>query len=225
MTTKTSKVIASILFFSIASIFSATYSNEIFAEHQEESLDHSVHETTQSMEKSWRAPGKMSVNDLMIKVTVLNTDGEMEYDTFTSFTQTSGFIRENEKPSFTLKGLVGPEKHYLYEMIDSYYTHGQHPVANNYDGNKVIVSLEYNGIPVRQFEYANCDVADYFVETLDDGIYTYQEDQGIGIAFVDTIEFDCQGYMPHNNYYATVEKQEKTMHKMHQASKQVETTQ
>lgn len=179
---------------------------------------------TKDSEKPWVVPNKMSVNDLMIKVQIQNSDGQIEYDTFTSFKQTSGFKSKNESPKFKLEGLVGPEKHYLYEMADYFYNYGQSMVLGKYDGNKFIISLEYNGIPVRSFEYTDCDVTNYYVETLYDGISTYQEDQRMSIAFVDQFEFVCEGYKPHNNYYAALEKQER-MEQKSQTTKEVKTKQ
>lgn len=214
--------ISSILVVSIASIFSTVYHNEIFAEPQEESYDQSDNKITNSSEKPWRVPSKMSVNDIMLKVQVQNKDGQMEYDTFTSFKQTAGFKSESQAPTFTLKGLVGPEKHYLYEMVDYSYVMNSALPNHDYRANKFIIYLEYNGIPVRTFEYSNCKITNYFIETLDDGISTYQEDQGMGVAFVDNFEFVCNSYMPHNNYYAMIEKQDRMEKKSHQTAREVE---
>ena len=188
----------------------------VYAAAENESMDHEGHEM--HTEKEWRKPAKQSVNDVMIEVKFRTSYGSETIDTFSSFTQTGGFSRIPEEgkrgsslATFTLTGLVGPEKHRLYEMVDYLYKHPSYlgTVDTRFANNGITVNLNLNGVPIRSFEYVNCDVTDYHIETLDDGIYTYQEDQGMGIAIVDVFAFECNGYEPKNNYHNTIKNMEK----------------
>ena len=182
----------------------------VYATAEDESMKHDEMHT----EKEWRKPAKQSVNDIMIEVKFRTSSGSETIDTFTSFTQTGGYARgtgvddrrAGSPTTFTLSGLVGPEKHNLYEMADYFYKHPSNlgVIDPRFTSNGVTVSLTLDGVPIRSFEYVNCDITDYHIETLDDGIYTYQEDQGMGIAIIDVFSFECNGYEPRNNYQNTI---------------------
>ncbi|KAF6243370.1 hypothetical protein C6988_03760 [Nitrosopumilus sp. b1] len=189
----------------------------VYAAAENESMDHEGHEM--HAEKEWRKPAKQSVNDVMIEVKFRTSSGSETIDTFTSFTQTGGYARgvgvddrrAGSPATFTLTGLVGPEKHNLYEMADYFYKHPSNLgiIDPRFSSNGITVNLNLHGVPIRSFDYVNCDITDYHIETLDDGIYTYQEDQGMGIAIVDVFSFECNGYEPKNNYHNTVKNMEK----------------
>jgi len=53
-------------------------------------------------------------------------------------------------------------------------------------------------MPVRVFKYTSCKIIDYKIDTLYDGVFTYDPNGGSSRAFVDKFTFECDGYKPLN---------------------------
>jgi hypothetical protein len=98
-------------------------------------------------------------------------------------------------PSFTMEKIVGGTP-YLYAATDQtqqYYTSSgfEYP----YKFFDVTVFLAQGGDVLRSFEYRDCQVTNYLVNTRSDNEEGYT---GKGFVLVDQFSFECKGYTPHN---------------------------
>ncbi|MBM2818477.1 MAG: hypothetical protein HW410_159 [Nitrosarchaeum sp.] len=98
-------------------------------------------------------------------------------------------------PSFTMEKIVGGTP-YLYAAADQtqqYYTSSgfEYP----YKFFDVTVFLAQGGDVLRSFEYRDCQVTNYLVNTRSDNEEGYT---GKGFVLVDQFSFECKGYTPIN---------------------------
>ena len=99
------------------------------------------------------------------------------------------------KPSFTLEKNVGGTP-YLYQAADDaqkyQFSSGFEYQYKFFDAT---VFLTAGGETLRSFEYKNCRVTSYIVNTRIDNEEGYT---GKGIVYVDQFAFECDGYAPNN---------------------------
>jgi len=146
--------------------------------------------------------GYKAANGVVIK-TYFKTNGEILDPDFQVYKQLppnnklqKNFASNNGAPMFMLEGVVNEDRAYLYEAADNAYIHGT-SFRNNFPYSEIDIRivLEKEGIPLREFDYDRCRVADYQVETLFDKEEGWF---GKGFATVDKFKFQCQGYHPLN---------------------------
>ena len=147
-----------------------------------------------------------TVHDMSLVVVHDSTQGILHSKDFTYFSQLSGFDRNivngkvsPDKPSFVLEGIVTPNHQPLYNMVDYVWEMKDNGYRMNYAQNDFYVALVQDDIPVRVFKYSDCRVTNYMVDTLYDGVFTYDPNGGSGRAFVDKFTFECEGYKPLNH--------------------------
>ncbi len=154
-----------------------------------------------------------TVHDLVLSVTYVSSQGTIESDDFTYYSQISGFNRNiitvstgsgesatQTKPAFILEGIVTPEHHLLYDMVDTVWALKNEAYRSMYSQNDFYIALLQDNIPIRTFKYENCKVTDYKIDTLYDGLFTYDPNGGGNRAFVDKFLFECDGYQPLNDF-------------------------
>lgn len=122
-------------------------------------------------------------------------DDGVEVIEFPIFVQ--GDVLVKSSPTFELEGAVG-DFPMLYKRIDNNLSVTRTTGANNFiDLFNVDVEL-VNGDKVhRGFNYVDCRVTDYVVETQRDKEESYFK----GFALSNTFEFTCQGYHANNPIY------------------------
>lgn len=117
------------------------------------------------------------------------------------FMQKSGFggstaFRDN--PVFEIQKVPG-DTPYLYEAADkSQKYRGRGGFEYQYKFFDVEVLLAKGGNVIRQFNYQDCTVVNYKVDTLSDKEEAYF---GKGFAIIDQFKFECSGYKPNNPIY------------------------
>jgi hypothetical protein len=132
-----------------------------------------------------------SVGDLHIKTVFKFPKGVEEVNSFKVFTQDSGY-KWSETPSFQLWGAVGTDKDLLYENAEiSYERRGMAHDSDN-DEFDVDVSVTYGIKTLRQMEYTDCRVTNYYVTTLHDGDETFSGKTKF--VYADVFAFECGGY-------------------------------
>lgn len=109
-------------------------------------------------------------------------------------------------PSFTMEKIVGGTP-YLYAAADQtqqYYTSSgfEYP----YKFFDVTVFLAQGGDVLRSFEYRDCQVTNYLVNTRSDNEEGYT---GKGFVLVDQFSFECKGYTPINPQMVKMNQVEK----------------
>ena len=146
--------------------------------------------------------GYKAANGVEIK-TYIKTNGVILDSDFQVYKQEKpnnnrqkNFASSNGAPMFILEGVVNEDRAYLYEAADQAYLHGT-SFRNDfpYSEMDIRIVLEKEGIPLREFVYDRCRVADYQVETLFDKEEGWM---GKGFATVDKFTFQCQGFHPLN---------------------------
>ena len=145
--------------------------------------------------------GYKTANGVEIK-TYFKANGEILDSDFQVYKQEKpnnnrqkNFASNNGAPMFTLEGVVNEDRAYLYEAADQAFINGATSSSFPYSEMDIKIILEKEGIPLRQFNYYKCKVADYQVETLFDKEEGWF---GKGFATVDKFKFSCQGYSPQN---------------------------
>lgn len=122
-------------------------------------------------------------------------DHGIETISFPIFDQGDVLVKSN--PTFALKGIVG-DFPMLYSHVDENLAMtsvtGTNPVLHLFD---VDVNLVYGDDVVRGFNYVDCRVTDYTVNTQTNKEETYFK----GFALSNTYDFECQGYHPNNPPY------------------------
>lgn len=148
-----------------------------------------------------------TVHDMSLVVVYESSQGVLHSKDFTYYSQLSGFDRfkpygggvlTQTKPSFIIEGVVTPKHHMLYEMVDYVWKNPTIAYQTMYSQNDFYIGLVQDEIPVRVFKYTSCKVTDYKVDTLYDGVFTYDPNGGSGRAFVDKFTFECDGFKPLN---------------------------
>lgn len=133
---------------------------------------------------------------------------------FPMFTQTSvlGFVDtfSNDKnndstsgsqlyssPAFELEGAVGDYPMLYAAVDDNLSVISSTGLGKQLDGFNVDVELFNGDKVVRGFNYVDCRVTDYVVETQRDKEESYFK----GFALSNTFDFECSGYHPNNPMY------------------------
>jgi hypothetical protein len=146
-----------------------------------------------------------TVHDMSLVVVYDSTQGILHSKDFTYYSQLSGFdrskvyaggVQTQTKPSFILEGIVTPNHHLLYDMVDYVWEMQDVGYQMRYGQSDFYIGLMQDEQPVRVFKYTSCKVIDYKVDTLYDGVFTYDPNGGSGRAFVDKFTFECDGYKP-----------------------------
>lgn len=164
-----------------------------------------------------------TVHDMSLVVVFDSTQGILHSKDFTYFSQTAGFDRSrsadkasSDRPSFVLEGIVTANHQSLYDLVDYVWEKQDIGYRAMYAQSDFYIAILEDNIPLRVFKYSDCKVTDYKVDTLYDGVFTYDPNGGGGRAFVDSFSFECEGYKPLNqksiedakhNIMAKLEKQ------------------
>ncbi|MEX0862967.1 hypothetical protein [Nitrosopumilus sp.] len=199
------------------SILFALSANDIYAIHgTEEDSNHDMHEDDTSLDSYFTdanpAPPKdktmmtyATVHDIGLVVVYESTQGIMHSKDFTYYSQVSGFDRtksgdkvNSDKPTFVLEGLVTPNHHMLYDMVDYVWEMQDVGYKMKYGQSDFYIGLVQDNVPVRVFKYTDCKIIDYKVDTLYDGVFTYDPNGGGARAFVDIFTYECDGFKPLN---------------------------
>lgn len=200
------------------SLVLALSANDIYAIHETADPDnHDMHEDTSHdsyfTDANPEPPAKKTmmayptVHDMSLVVVYDSTQGVLHSKDFTYYSQISGFDRSKTygegtltqtKPSFIIEGVVTPKHHMLYEMVDYVWEQPSIAYQTMYSQNDFYIGLVQDEMPVRVFKYTDCKVTDYKVDTLYDGVFTYDPNGGSGRAFVDKFTFECDGFKPLN---------------------------
>ena len=100
-------------------------------------------------------------------------------------------------PTFELAGIVGNTP-LLYDTVDkNLKLQGNTGSHQNLDLFSVDIDLVVGGEVVRGFNYNECRVTDYVVQSQRDKEESYFK----GFALSNTFDFECQGYHPNNPIY------------------------
>ena len=100
-------------------------------------------------------------------------------------------------PTFELAGIVSNTP-LLYDTVDkNLKLQGNTGSHQNLDLFSVDIDLMVDGETVRGFNYNECRVTDYVVETE----RSKEENYWKGFPLVNTFDFECQGYHPNNPIY------------------------
>ncbi len=122
-------------------------------------------------------------------------DNGVEVIDFPIFDQ--GTVKQTANPAFQLEGLVG-DFPMLYKHVDDNLSLTSTTGANNFiDLFNVDVKLVDGEKVVRGFNYVDCRVTDYVVQTQ----RVAEESYFKGFALSNTFNFECQGYHPKNPVY------------------------
>lgn len=129
-----------------------------------------------------------------IKITAQFTfrDGS-ELSQFEVFDQKSGFDKQSEPVIFVLEKVVGYTP-MLHEHADEAQTWTNVAYKNHHTFFDVDIILAKGGEIIRQFDYNQCRVTDYAVDTLHDKEEGWNTSKGF--AVVDKFEITCDGYRP-----------------------------
>ncbi len=122
-----------------------------------------------------------------------------------TFIQKSGFGGDfgssafRDTPTFEIQKVPGNTP-YLYEAADESQKYRGRNVGVEYPYKffDVEIMLAKGGKVIRQFNYQDCTVVSYKVDTLSDKEEAYF---GKGFAIIDQFEFECNGYKPDNPIY------------------------
>jgi len=147
-----------------------------------------------------------SVNAVKIKATFNFAEKNKVIDSFSVFQQLSGFDK-TEPAVFVLQGVVGIDKSLLYRAADMehHWRTSFTGIEHRYSEFGVNVTLEHEEFPIRSFDYRNCKVSDYSIDTLHDKEESYNKVSTFVI--VDNFEFTCSAYQPlHYGYEEYIEK-------------------
>lgn len=183
------------------------------AEHEEHDVSTEANPIVPTDKKTKMA--YKTVHDIGLVVVYESSQGVLHSKDFTYYSQISGFNRglqtasigagdsttgftsvSKTLPSFILEGVVTPNHKMLYDMVDYVWEMRDEAYRMKYGQSDFYIALVEDQIPVRVFKYQNCKVTDYKVDTLYDGVFTYDPNGGSGRAFVDKFTFECTGYKP-----------------------------
>ena len=147
-----------------------------------------------------------TVHDMSLVVVYDSTQGIVHSKDFTYFSQISGFDRARsaekispDKPTFVLEGIVTSNHQPLYDMVDYVWEMQDVGYRTLYAQSDFYIAIMEDDAPLRVFKYTDCKITDYKVDTLYDGVFTYDPNGGGGRAFVDNFTFECGGYKPLNH--------------------------
>ena len=144
----------------------------------------------------------MRGNDVTIRTEFTFRDAVERSDGFQIFKQVSGFDRTSGSTAFNLAGAVNYDRMYLYEAADMTFQRGVTNIQHNYGQFDVDIYLQKDGTTFRHFEYSNCNIVDYTVDTMFDKEEGWTTSKGF--TTIDEFEFECNGYMPHNPLFESM---------------------
>jgi hypothetical protein len=128
-------------------------------------------------------------------VATFTYDNGVEILDFPIFDQGKVLVKSN--PTFELEGVV-QDSPMLYNAVDENLALTSTTGANNFlKLFQVDVELMHDDKVVRGFNYVDCRVVDYNVQTQRDKEESYFK----GFALSNTFEFECQGYHPNAPLY------------------------
>jgi len=111
-----------------------------------------------------------------------------------------GDVLSKSNPTFVLEGIVGNTP-LLYSAIDdNLKVQSQTGINPSVSTFQVDIELMVDGNHIRTFNYSDCRVTDYVVESdrdKEDGYFK-------GFALANIIDFECIGYHPNNPIYDTM---------------------
>ena len=141
-------------------------------------------------------------NDVTIRTEFTFRDAVERSDGFQIFKQVSGFDRTSDSTAFNLAGAVNYDRMYLYEAADMTFQRGVTNIQHNYGQFDVDIYLQKDGTTFRHFEYSNCNIVDYTVDTMFDKEEGWTTSKGF--TTIDEFEFECNGYTPHNPLFESM---------------------
>ncbi|MFB5598042.1 MAG: hypothetical protein ACE5RJ_03385 [Nitrosopumilaceae archaeon] len=118
---------------------------------------------------------------------------------FQVFTQESGFDRVSERATFKLVKELNDKSPLLYKAADMVWKYSNVPGMDYATEFDVSILLARGGEIIRQFDYTECIISDYAVETLFDKEEGWTTSKGF--AVIDEFEVLCEGYAPVNPIY------------------------
>ena len=141
-------------------------------------------------------------NDVTIRTEFTFRDTVEKSDGFQIFKQVSGFDRTSDSTVFNLAGAVNYDRMYLYEAADMTFQRGVTNIQHDYGQFDVDIYLQKDGTIFRHFEYSDCNIVDYTVDTMFDKEEGWTTSKGF--TTIDEFEFECNGYMPHNPLFESI---------------------
>ena len=141
-------------------------------------------------------------NDVTIRTEFTFRDTVEKSDGFQIFKQVSGFDRTSDSTVFNLAGAVNYDRMYLYEAADMTFQRGVTNIQHDYGQFDVDIYLQKDGTAFRHFEYSDCNIVDYTVDTMFDKEEGWTTSKGF--TTIDEFEFECNGYMPHNPLFESM---------------------
>ena len=141
-------------------------------------------------------------NDVTIHTAFTFRDAVEKSDGFQIFEQVSGFDRISDSAVFNLAGAVNYDRMYLYEAADMTFQRGVTNTQHDYGQFDVDIYLQKDGTTFRHFEYSDCNIIDYTVDTMFDKEEGWTTSKGF--TTIDEFEFECNGYMPHNPLFESM---------------------
>lgn len=140
-----------------------------------------------------------SLNNVNIIAEFNFDSGTVKIDSFNVFKQVSGFAKV--QPVVNLQGIVGIDKSILYRAADTEFNKGTGPYGSDHAFSEFGMSiyLDYENMPIRKITYRECDITNYFIDTLYDNDYSYNRDSVF--VLVDNFEITCAGMQPYHYDY------------------------
>lgn len=137
---------------------------------------------------------------------VSNTKGSSSDGVNTTPDGVSVFSKR-ETPTFLIEKTPG-DSPLLYEAADEswFYRGKSTPVDYNYKFFKAEIIVARGGDVIRTFNYDQCTVVGYEIETLSDKEEAYM---GKGFAVIDRFEVECDGYNPQNSELQMIQYNER----------------
>jgi hypothetical protein len=135
-------------------------------------------------------------NDVTIHTEFTFRDAVEKSDGFQIFEQVSGFDRISDSAVFNLAGAVNYDRTYLYEAADMTFQMGVTNTQHDYGQFDVDIYLQKDGATFRHFEYSDCNLSNYAVDTMFDKEEGWTTSKGF--TTIDEFEFECNGYKPLN---------------------------
>ena len=128
----------------------------------------------------------------------------VETSEFQVFQQESGFLLASESPSFKLKKVVGHSP-LLHKAADDAWKFRVRDTLHDYNMKffDVVITISKENIPLRTFQYDDCTVSYYKVDTgyRDADAWTTTK----GFTIYDEFTFICDGYGPVNVAYVALQ--------------------
>ncbi len=106
-------------------------------------------------------------------------------------------VTDNSGVSFSVEGVLSEAPH-LHKALDEAFKYRlQTSAAFNYDYRYFDVDVDFvkGGDTIKSFNYHDCSIEDYAIETLLDDQEAYLSSK-TGFAIIDTIDFGCSGLNP-----------------------------